>query len=161
MVITFNEIQQHRQLLRQKIMERRAELQECVQKLIQEYKSSLCLPGETWRDLTGASHQYVMVGGLADDGSFTPCSVAELQLNESRELLFYIHTTVDTSVLSGGAGCNVAVRLWKEKERIYAAVGDPETLFIIATPQEQGAFSEVTDAIKKLILSSFIDPRLD
>ncbi|EIC0165180.1 hypothetical protein K9325_004020 [Salmonella enterica subsp. enterica serovar Kinondoni] len=161
MNITFNDIQQRRQLLRKKIMERRAELQECAQKLIQEYKASLCLPDDTWQDLNGVHHQYVMTGKTDNNGSFTPCSIAELQLNENRTLDFCIHTTVDTSVLSGGAGSIISVSLRKEKDRIYAAVGDPETLFIIATPREKEAFREVTNAIKQLILCSFIDPRLD
>lgn len=161
MNITFNEIQQRRQLLRKKIIERRAELQECAQKLLQEYKSSLCLPGDTWRDLNGTHHQYVMIGEAENDGDFNPCSTSELQLNENRTMGFCIHTTIDTSVLSGGDGSVVMVSLWKEKDRVYATVGDPETLFIIATPQEEGAFREVTDAIKRLILASFIDPRLD
>ncbi|MDK9356735.1 hypothetical protein [Lelliottia wanjuensis] len=161
MSITFNEIQQNRQIVQRKYQERRTWLQEEGWKLYQEYIVSLSLPSTTWKDSNGVERQYVSIGDMNDKGLFQPMPLAALSLTDDYKLKFKISTVVDDSPVTGGAHYLVSIAMWKADGRLHVNVGDGKVEVVVASPDETGAFYEVSNAIKELILSGFKDSRLD
>lgn len=158
MGITYSDIQQQRHLLQNKYDLRRSELQQHGFKLINEYRASLELDRNTWIDTSGAEHAYVRSGEIDDAGKFKAKPLAAFDLDRDYKLKFKISTAVDDV---SGSYYLVTAALWKEEGRLYVEVGAGGKVIIVATPSEDGAFYEVSSAIKQIIISSFTDPRLD
>lgn len=160
MSITYEDIRQQRAQLHNHYEERRARLQKAAYKLKAEYEESLMLPAYTWTDAKGAEHPYVLVGILDERSSFKKSPLPTVALDEDYALPFAIATVVDDSPIGGGGQYIINVRMWSENGMLRVGVGNGQFTFIIASPDEKGAYAEVSSAIKQLIMAGFTEPRL-
>ncbi|MEX0445239.1 hypothetical protein [Xenorhabdus sp. SGI246] len=159
--ITFEAIKKQRAKLINKYEIRKAELQKYGYKLTSEYRDSLSLPNETWRDSEGDEYSYVSIGTVDEKGNFHKKPLASFILNEDYELKFAIATTVDDTPLTGGDLYAVNISMWITDGNLHVDVGSGQKEFIIPFPLEENSFIEVCSAIKRLIMMGFTDSRLD
>ncbi len=161
MSITFEDIKRQRINLGKKYDLRKAELQKHGYKLINEYRNSLSLPSDTWRDSAGDEYSYVSVGDVNEKGEFHKKSLASFILSDDYVLKFKIATTVDDTPLTGGDLHAISISMWKTGGNLHVDVGNGQKELIISSPSEEDAFIEACSAIKQLIMISFTDSRLD
>ncbi|WP_426576700.1 hypothetical protein ACP179_20455 [Xenorhabdus stockiae] len=159
--ITFEDIKRQRINLGKKYDLRKAELQKHGYKLINEYRNSLSLPNDTWRDSEGDEYSYVSIGDVDEKGEFHKKSLASFRLSDEYELKFKIATTVDDEPLTGGDLYAVSISIWIKYDNLHVDVGNGQKELIISAPSEEDAFIEACSAIKQLIMMSFTDSRLD
>ncbi|HEN4994681.1 TPA: hypothetical protein U6I48_000118 [Klebsiella aerogenes] len=161
MSITYQDIQFQNQTIQRKYQERQALLREKAQKLVCEYIGSLSLPADSWLDRNGHKRSYVSVGELNAQGLFQKMPFAAFELNDSLALSFKISTIINDSHLDGGDYYLLSVSMWYESGRLHVQVGKDGKVIIVAAPDEDGAFYEVCSSLKQILMSGFVDPRLD
>ncbi len=160
MDVTYQDIQQQYRLMQKKYGERRATLQQNAYSLVAEYKDSLGLKSDTWRDSKGEDNPYVATGRVNDKGEYQRKPISSLDVDESISLKFVISTVIDDSLL-GGAYYLINVSMRYEHGFLTVDIGAGRKEVVIANPSEDGAYSEACSCIKQLILSGFVDPRLE
>ncbi|MCA5926346.1 hypothetical protein LES60_06735 [Pectobacterium brasiliense] len=160
MDVTYQDIQQQYRLMQKKYGERRTVLQQNAYSLIAEYKESLDLKSDTWRDSKGEDKPYVTTGRLNDNGEYQRKPISALDLDDSISLKFVVSTVIDDTLL-GGAHYLINIAMRYEHGFLTVDIGAGKKEVMIASPDESGAYSEVCSSIKQLILSGVIDPRLD
>ncbi len=161
MSITYQDIQYQNQTLQKKYQERRALLWGNAQKLVNEYIGSLSLPAENWTDRKGQTRRYVTIGEINEQGLFQQTPFAAIDLDESLALVFKISTVIDDSPIDGGDYYLLTVSMWYESGRLHVKVGKDKSAIIVTSPDEDGAYYEVCSSLKQLLMSGFVDPRLD
>ncbi|MEI7242770.1 hypothetical protein WCU82_12285 [Pectobacterium carotovorum] len=160
MDVTYQDIQQQYRLMQKKYDERRVTLQQNAYSLVAEYKDSLGLKSDTWRDSKGEEKPYVTTGRLNDNGEYQRKPISALDLDESISLKFVVSTVIDDSTL-GGAHYLINIAMCYYHGNLKVDIGAGKKEVFIAKSDEGGAYSEVCSGIKQLILSGVVDPRLD
>ncbi|AYH00845.1 hypothetical protein C5E26_07775 [Pectobacterium parmentieri] len=159
MDVTYQDIQQQYLLTKKKFGERRAILHQNAYSLVAEYKDSLALKSDTWRDSKADDNPYVVTGTLIA-GEFKRKPISSLDIDESLSLKFAISTVIDDSIL-GGSYYLIDVSMRYEHGFLTIDIGAGKKEVMIANPSEDGAYSEACSCIKQLILSGVVDTRLE
>ncbi|CDH26409.1 hypothetical protein [Xenorhabdus bovienii] len=161
MSITYEDIKKQRANLESKYRLRKANLQSNGIKLIKEYRDSLSLPNDVWRDSEGEDRGYISIGIFDDKGQFQEKVWPLLALDNDYKLKFKVATVVDDSPLTGGERHVVSISMWIIDGNLHVDVGSGQNEFIIPSPSEDNAFIEVCTAMKQLLMMSVTDSRLD
>jgi len=161
MSITYADIKRKCNELEMKRETRLDFLRRCANTLANEFKASLELPATTWRDASGVEHPYVRMGDINDKGDFDRKPTPGFRLDDNLALTFMLSTVIDDSPFTGGPHYLVTVSLKVIDGRLVVDLGRGKKQVIVSSPEEDGAYMEVCEAIKQLILMGFTDPRLD
>lgn len=136
-------------------------LRRCANSLANEFKASLGLPASTWFDANGVEHPYVRIGEMNDKGNFERKPIPGFRLDENLALTFMLSTVIDDSPYTGGPHYLVTVSMKVVNGQLVADLGRGKKQIIVTSPEEDGAYMEVCEGIKELIIMGFTDPRLD
>lgn len=161
MSITYEDIKKKRLELEMKHETRQDFLRKCLVSLFNEYKDSLDLPSQTWKDANATDHPYVTYGEMNDKGLFERKPAAFFRTDNDHAITVLISTVVDDSPHGGGAHYLITVSLHMDGGRLVADVGKGKRHIIVSSPEEDGAYFEVCAAIKDLIIHGLSDSRLD
>ncbi len=161
MSITYADIQRKSVELEMKRETRQNFLRQCANSLANEFKKSLSLPSDTWKDASGVDHPYVRIGDINDKGTFERRPTAAFRLDDELALSFMISTVIDDAPYNGGPHYLVTVKLCVDGGRVVADIGRGKKQVIVYSPEVEGGYLDVCEAIKEVIMMGFTDPRLD
>ncbi|WP_413734359.1 hypothetical protein ACL2XP_17985 [Sodalis sp. RH21] len=160
MNITYEDICKQRQNLDEKRQERKAKLQRDAGVLLASYQNSLSLEKPFWVDSRGQERPIVSTVYLNEKNLFEQQSFAALRLDENNRITFCISTVVHPGPNRGDYYL-VTVAMWYEEGILRVVLNEGESDIAVTNPEKEDSFLEVNNVIKLLIMSSFIDPRLD
>ncbi|EJB8473920.1 hypothetical protein MW376_004073 [Citrobacter freundii] len=161
MSITYADIQRKSAELEMKRETRQDFLRQCAIALSNEFKKSLSLPSDTWTDANGVDHPYIRIGDMNDKGVFERRPTAAFKLDDDLALSFMLSTVIDDTPYNGGPYYLVTVKLYVDGGRLVVDIGRGKKQVIVSSTDEDGAYFEVCEAIKEIIMMGFTDSRLD
>lgn len=159
MSITYADIREYKVKIDRQYDVRRSKLQKLGYKLVKEYKKSLCLPAERWRDSKGVDRPYVSVGHLNEDGAFQKTTLAAINLTDDYTLTFKVSTVIDDQPLTGGKQFLSTISMLYRDGMLNVDVGHCQRSIIVAVQEEEDAFIEVCLTMKQIIISALSDTR--
>ena len=161
MSITYEDIKKQRIKLDELYSKRQRKLQDLAYKLIGEYKESLSLPSDVWRDGNKVDRAYVTVGSINEKGNFQHGAIASCRLDADYKIKFVVSTVVDDNPVTGGQHYLLTISMWYENGDLVVDVSKGLKQVIVSSPDQEYAFTEVCEAMKQILLSGLTDPRLD
>ncbi|KMV67642.1 hypothetical protein WB66_12275 [bacteria symbiont BFo1 of Frankliniella occidentalis] len=161
MSITYEDIKRQRIKLDELYSKRQRNLQDLAYKLVGEYKESLSLPSDVWRDSNQVDRAYVTVGSVNEKGNYQQGAIANCRLDADYKIRFVVSTVVDDSPLAGGQHYLLNIAMWFENGDVVVDVSKGLRQVVVSSPQQEYAFTEVCEIMKQVLLSGLTDPRLD
>lgn len=161
MSITYEDIKNQRIKLDQLYSKRQRKLQDLAYKLVGEYRESLSLPSEVWRDANKVERAYVTIGSINDKGNYQQGSINTVRLDNEYKVKFVVSTVVDDNPLTGGQHYLLTIAMWYENGEVVVDVSKGLKQIIVSSPDQEYAFTEACDAMKQVLLSGLTDPRLE
>ncbi|AIU88321.1 hypothetical protein [Pectobacterium odoriferum] len=159
MHVTYQDIQQQYLLTKKRHGERRAKLHQDAYSLVAEYKDSLALKSDTWRNSQADDNPYVTTGILSK-GEYQRKPISSFDIDESLSLKFVIATVIDDSIM-GGSYYLIDISMRYENGLLIVDIGAGKEEIIVADPGKDGGYYAVCSCIKQLVLSGLIDHRLE
>ncbi|MDE9552772.1 hypothetical protein [Xenorhabdus bovienii] len=129
MTITYKDIRERKLDIEKERNARISPIYSAASALVDEYKESLELGSDTWADIRGISHPYVVIGIVNEEGEFQKKPLTEIKLTPECRLNFTISTVTDDSP-EGGDTVLVGVTLFFDSNHVVNAKVGNQTIYI-------------------------------
>ncbi|MDE9447361.1 hypothetical protein KKJ04_17605 [Xenorhabdus bovienii] len=124
MTITYKDIRERKLDVEKERNARISPIFSAASALVNAYKESLELESNTWDNIQGISHEYVMIGIVNEKEEFQQTPLTEIKLTPENHLNFTISTVVDDSP-KGGDTVLVGVTLFFDNnQKVNVKVGN-------------------------------------
>ncbi len=155
MSITYKDIRQKKEELKKKREERIQTTQKAALKLVNEYKKSLSLENDSWKDIKNIDHPYVYVVINYNEDKYRAAKISEIELTYNYTLEFVIMTVIDDSA-RGGESIATNISVWVDDSGISVYVGQSGGRLVVIDDN----WVEVCDSIKDDVYQKITDPYL-
>jgi hypothetical protein len=159
MSITYEDIRAKQRELVSKYEDRKSQLHAWGYDLVNQFRDSLSLPSEFWKDSKGADRKYITIGYINDKGLFQYSPLAAIQLDDNFSLNFMLDFVIEDNPFDEQS-IRIELSLNYNEEFLVVDIAKGKKVIKVAYPSEDGAFAEVSNAIKQLVINILSEQRL-